>query len=259
MNQILQFLAGNAWLLIPIIIGLFNVAVRVKQKAAEQKAKRDALAEIQRRKTESLRTGRQVNEPIIVYDQPEKKSVKTPAQERQERIEALRKQRMDQLRAMREKRAGGASAPQRSSQSQQSRSILAQRASTPQQPVRRPTPAQTRPSPVNRPRVIPASQPQRPKTQSPSLIAPMQLPPTRVEPASTAPVSAIAASTLHDLRKDRPNKGGLKALGSSGLAKSTRDMLHDRKQVRQATVLREVLNAPVALRDPDLGPGNLRS
>lgn len=270
MNQILQFFIGNAWLLIPIVIGLFNVAVRVKQKAAEQKARRDALAEIQRRKTEAMRTGKQVNEPIIVYDKPEQQaSGKTPAQERQERIEALRKQRMDQLRAMREKRAGGAgtSTPPRPAQSQQQRTTQSQRTSPLQQQVRRPAqarPAQTRPTPAsptptNRPRVIPATQPQRTQPRSSPTGTSSQIPPTRVQPPSTKPVSAIAASTLHDLRQGRPNKGGFKAADPSTPLTNARDMLRNRNQVRQAIVLREVLNAPVAMREPESGPGNLPS
>jgi len=36
-------------------------------------------------------------------------------------------------------------------------------------------------------------------------------------------------------------------------------MLHSRKGLRQAIVLNEVLNAPVALREPDSGPGNVHS
>lgn len=259
MNQIIQFFLGNAWLLIPVAIGLFNVAVRVKQQAVEQKAKRDSLTETQRRKLEALRTGKPVEEPLIISSgRPEQKSSKSPAQERQERIEVLRKQRMDQLRAMREKRAGGVGtvSASRSVQSRTQRPILAPRGNTQQRPVR---PAQPpRATLPARPQLIAVSQPARPQPQSPSPAPAVTLPPTIVDPPSTQPVSAIAASTLRDLRKDRPNKGGIRSSDASGFASSTRGMLRDPRKLRQALVLREVLNAPVSLRDPAAGPSDLR-
>jgi len=266
MNQFLQFIAGNAWILIPIFIGLFNVAVRVKQKAAEQKARRDSLAEIQRRKKEALRTGRSLDEPVIVYDKPStQQAAKTPAQARQERIEALRKQRMDQLRAMREKRAASASTGTATRQTpaqtpkltpaQKSRTTPTMRPAPTKRPVQARTPQPNRQP--NRPRVIPATQRQRPIQQPPT--PGVQVPVTQVDPPSTEPVSAIAASSLRELRRDRPNKGSMKNRRSTGPISSTREMLHSRKGLRQAIVLNEVLNAPVALREPDSGPGNVHS
>lgn len=257
MNQILQFLAGNAWLLIPIFIGVFNVAVRAKQKATEQKAKRDAHAEILRRKAELLRTGRAANEPVIVYDEATKReSPKTPAQQRKERIEALRQQRMDQLRAMREKRAStaGSASQARQAKAQSSPSTPPKRSVSPQRSM---SPKLARSPKPNRPTVIPASSQRRNQPAASRSAAPIQVPPTKIEAPSTEPVSDVAAASLRDLRKNRPNRGGIQSAESQGSMQSARGMLRDRKQIRQAIVLREVLNAPVALREPDSGPGNL--
>jgi hypothetical protein len=235
MRGFLNFIASNPWLIIIILGGLFNLGVRMQQKAKEQRAKRAALAEIQRRKAEALRTGKPMTEPVIVYDEPQKKPKAPSADERQARIEALRKQRMEQLRAMREKRSGVAGTPQNPAQTK------------PPAPVQRRTPApvqaQTR---VER---------QQPRFQTPPRVpqvrpaqAPRPVPvPTATPPAPAAPVSAYD-TTPSPIRSRS-------IVGDNAI--SARAMLRDPRLARQAIVAREILDAPIALRDPDTAPGNV--
>ena len=260
MNQFIQYMLGNAWLLIPIVFGLINVAARVQEKAKEQKARREAQAAIARHKSEALRTGKSLSDPVIVYDEPKEAPSKN---DRQSRIEALRKQRMEQLRAMREKRASIASpaAPKpRPAQRQTPRAV----------PTPRPTqPARPSPQPSGRPKVIPASRRATPATQK-------QVPARRVtlspQPAKQAPVTrtprdeqrrartpATGASVQQkSIMAQRPSSPApaKKRAPSKGI--SARSMIRDRKQIRQAIVLREMLDSPVALRDANRGPGTLQ-
>jgi hypothetical protein len=263
MNSILQFLAGNAWLLIPIFIGVFNVMVRAKQKAAEQKARRDAQAEMARRKAEALRTGRSFDEPVIVYDQPSEPQ----ADDRKARIEALRQQRMEQLRAIREKRASVAApkAPQRSPNPRQSprqrppvipgsarnqggnqptrtasktqSKLLSKRQS--QNPIQASAPKPAQPT---RPPASALDLPKRLQTLTPQLDSPLR------EASGSNQSRNDAAPTI----SSRPRRAPANAQNVS-----TRALLHNRQLTRQAIVVRELLDAPVALRNPDIGPGSM--
>ncbi len=233
MRGFLNFIASNPWLIIIILGGLFNLGVRMQQKAKEQRAKRAALAEIQRRKAEALRTGKPMTEPLIVYDEPQKKQASPTPDERQARIEALRKQRMEQLRAMREKRSGIAGTPQNPPQTK------------PPAPTQRRTPAPTQ-TRVERqqPRVpTPPRVPQARPAQAPR---PVPVP-TVTTPAPVAPVSAYD-TTPSPIRSRS-------IVGDNAI--SARAMLRDPRLARQAIVVREILDAPIALRDPDTAPGNV--
>lgn len=266
MNSILQFLAGNAWLLIPIFIGVFNVMVRAKQKAAEQKARRDAQAEMVRRKAEALRTGRSFDEPVIVYDQPGEPQ----DDDRKARIEALRQQRMEQLRAIREKRASVAApkAPQRSPNPRQSprqrpsvipgsarnqgnpagnqpsraasktqSKLLSKRQS--QNPIQASAP---KPSQSTRPQASALDLPRHLQTLTPQLDSPLR------EASGSEQNRIDAAPTV----TSRPRRAPANAQNVS-----TRALLHNRQLTRQAIVVRELLDAPLALRNPDIGPGSM--
>lgn len=264
-SRILGFIAQNPWLIIIVLGGLFNVAVRMNQKIKEQRAKRAALAEIQRRKVEALRTGRAVDEPIIVYDK------QTPApDDRQARIEALRQKRMEQLRAMREKRTGtGTQQPNIPSQSparqaQPSARPAQQTARTPapQRPgTSRPTPQRPGTGKQQRPRVIPAKQQkpsripsqsrpsapqpamrQRPVVQSPT--QPIARPATAPKPA--APPPAIPSATRPSSRSSVYSE-----------AINAKSLVRDRSTLRQAIVVKEILDAPIALRDEQNMPGQM--
>ncbi|MFG0246363.1 MAG: hypothetical protein ACF8MF_09990 [Phycisphaerales bacterium JB052] len=260
MNQFVQYMLGNAWLLIPILIGLFNLGVRVQQKAKEQKARRDAQAAIARHKSEALRTGKSLNDPIIIYDEPEAAPSKD---DRQARIEAIRKQRMEQLRAMREKRASTASpaAPKpRPAQRQTPRAI----------PTPRPTQsAKPAPQPTRRPTVIPASRraTPAPQAQAPSrrtTLTPQQakqspgagtIRPKQRRAKTPEAQSPVQQSSIGAKESSRSKQGNRQA-ASPGI--SARSMVRDRKQIRQAIVLRELLDSPVALRSADRGPGSMQ-
>lgn len=271
-SRILGFIAQNPWLIIIVLGGLFNVGVRMNQKIKEQRAKRAALAEIQRRKAEALRTGRAVDEPIIVYDQ------QRPApDDRQARIEALRQKRMEQLRAMREKRTG--TGTQQSSIPSQSPSRQPQPSARPVQQAAR-TPAPQRPGsqrptpqrpgsgqqqPQQRPKVIPGKQQkpsrvpsqsrqatpkpvvrQRPVVQSPA--QPIIRTGSAPKPAAAPP--AIPAVTP-SVSRSAPRKSVYS--GTSGV----KSLLRDRSMLRQAIVVKEILDAPIALRDQESLPGQM--
>lgn len=255
MQGIMQFILGNLWILVPILIGLFNVGVRMQQKAKEQRAKRAALAEIQRRKTDSMRTGKPVNEPVIVYDEPQKTQKQQAKEERQARIEALRKQRMEQLRAMREKRAAASTAtPTRPTPTR-----------TPARTGRQPSPArpalrtpQTR-TPPSRPRVIPpTTQMNRGAPPRPRVIEPTSRP-TPIPDASPgldtpAPMPKKIKPGANPIASPRKQSDTDSLLGSSEI--TARSMLRNRRLTRQAIIAREILDSPIALRDAQDAPGS---
>ncbi|MEX0875858.1 MAG: hypothetical protein WD114_00215 [Phycisphaerales bacterium] len=282
-----QILLNNSWLLIPIIIGLVNVGVRVQQKAKEQRIRRDAQNELNRRRQEALRTGRPLEEAQVVYDKP------SPQDDRKARIEALRKQRMEQLQMLREKRAGVSAAQ---TASQPARPPVSQTRPRPPVPTRKPQPMprprpqsqaqpsyqhpmlpglpqrqQAKPRPAqqpSRPRVIaPQQQPARPKSL---LNAP---PPASlgVKPPDRPKISASdlrqskrakRALTLQDQGSfSKPmvdtSGGPLQSGSDAGSDISARSMLKSPGRVRQAFALKEIIDSPVALRDPETGPGSL--
>lgn len=269
-SRILGFIAQNPWLIIIVLGGLFNVGVRMNQKIKEQRAKRAALAEIQRRKVEALRTGKAVDEPIIVYDKQ-----KPASDDRQARIEALRQKRMEQLRAMREKRTGTGTqqqgipsqSPARQAQQQTTRqSPPPARTPAPQRAgTQRPTPQRPGSGQQQRPRVIPAKQ------QKPSRI-PSQSRPSNPQPAmrqrpvvqsptkpiarpGTAPKPAAAPPVIPTATRPSPRPAS-RSSGFSG-ATNARSLLRDRSMLRQAIVVKEILDAPIALRDQEYLPGQM--
>lgn len=269
MNQVIQFIVGNSWILIPILIGVFNVGVRAQQKAKDQKAKRDAIAELNRRKSESMRTGKAVDEPIIVFDkEPAKASV---TDDRKARIEALRKQRMEQLRAMREKRAGGAASTQAAppsrkpaqspararvqppapgqAQARPVRGGTQPNVRAPQGSVKRPANVASKFTPVGQTRTQSASaQPVKPRGKKQKAAVAKQR--SRVSSAGAGAVTEFEAPQ----QKKQPIAPDYRI--SSG-AVGVKQMLHDRKRTRQAMVLQEVLASPVGLRPEGSGPGSM--
>lgn len=279
MNRLAQFLLSNSWLLIPIIIGLVNLSVRVKQKAAEQKAQRDAAHELARRRAEALRTGRPV-EPVIVYDdQPGGSQAQDIEAQRKARIEALRQQRVEQLQALREKRSAHARGPSAGPAPVRRSPQASPAPQRPAQPGRRVAPL---------PPARPASQPRSPartgsvapqqkalKTRMPKLKntggAPGPVPKSpAVRPvrrpqiaASDMRKSARAKRVVARQQQESPSASLLQPVGGPIVAKtpstllSARDMLSSRAQLRQAIIAAEILDAPVAMHRPNTGPGSM--
>lgn len=256
--------------------------VRLAQKAKEQRVRRDALHETARQKQEAMRTGR-VTAPAA---QPSARSAgrppePSPAAARQERIEALRKERMEQLRALREKRAGSATPPAGRSaatsasgisqnhpnlpplpvqaRSQMNPSGSNQRAAQPRQQAgqragqRRtsvPTPqgrgqAQNR---ARRPQVIATSAP-APQSRRRSI--------TKSTPARLAHSGERQAGKIENLSDFKQSNTPKRSAQQT--AQSARSMLHSRSSIRQAMILREVLDRPIALRDQEIASGSLLS
>lgn len=287
MGNFLSYLLSNSWLLIPVLIGLFNVGVRLQQKAKEQQARRAAQMEVQRRKAEALRTGKSVEEASIVYDTPQVQQ--TASDDRQARIEAMRKQRMEQLRAMREKRASigtKATPPQsmgRSTPSNPTRSPVVPRQTRTPLPAQRPPQArQQQPrQPQPRPPQRAVQRPTRQSTQTP--IRPGVIPGSGQQPS--APIRRASISPQQPIRPpasdfDQPARlqnllpqsdsllreapvqpaagAGASAKPKAGRGMSARAMLRDHSAVRQAIVVRELLGSPIALRNPGDEPGSLQ-
>ncbi len=280
-QRILTFLLSNPILLIIILGGLFNVSVRIAQKAKEQRAKRDAAIEMARRKQEALRTGRSIAEPTSSAGVP---TLGQDAKaQRRERIEALRQERMEQLRALREKRAGTASASSSPGQGirqgatgqgaggQGSGSASLSSASQ-QHPTLPPIPIPAHPQQQrqsSRQRPQQRSQPRRRQIISPS--SPAQQPPRLSDPQTQTqpnardhqpprPSKARSAGTIETVRgasnAARPQLARPERPQRSG---SARSMLRSRSSIRQAVILREILDPPVGLRDQDSASGSLFS
>ncbi len=255
---------GNAFLIIIIGGGLFNVAVRMAQKAKEQRAKRAALQAMARQKQESLRTGHTVPAPTPVQTQ------QPQTDPRQERIEALRKERMEQLRALREKRSN----PQISATTSTS-SISQNHPNLPPIPVqnapqnkRTQATAQSRQSPTpnsgqsRRPNIVATS------TQVPSSQAPNQ----RRRPQQDQLVAQSDQQRRVKRETNQRHAGHVESLREASNpslhntihdkstllpAQSARSMLRSRSAIRQAILLREILDTPVGLRNQDIASGSI--
>src|SRR5690606_37124164 len=103
-QRIIDFILNNLFVIGIVVVGLFNVSVRIVQQAKEQRIKRRAMLEVTRQKQEALRTGRVDSSTSI--SQP---SAPSDEDLRRQRIENMRRERVEQLRALREKRAGSPS------------------------------------------------------------------------------------------------------------------------------------------------------
>ncbi len=248
---------GNPILIIIIVGGLFNAAVRIAQKAKEQRARRDAFNAMAHEKSESLRTGRSgvggtgsTGSQAQSFVQTEPKQ--TPESIRQERIEALRKERIEQLRALREKR---------SATTQTSSSPISQNhpnlppipVSSTQRPSQRPSQSQSRPSPqpnqLNAPAIrrrVQSNAPVQPALQSHETVS------RTVSKSAEIAVDPYKIKSVSVKNSKRSNQ----ANGTPN-TDSVRSMLHSRSTIRQAMVLREVLDTPVGLRENDVLSGSL--
>jgi hypothetical protein len=253
-QQILNFVLANAWILIIVLGGLFNVTVRVAQKAKEQRAKRDALQEMARQKQEALRTGRPVATPRSAAPQQAQQSPK-------DRIEALRQERMAQLRALREKRAGSptppAGPPTASPTATAAPTTVGQ-----SHPTLPPIPVQPRPRPQAQPqhRSQPRpAQPMAPQQRRRRVIAPSAQPEAQ-RPKAPKPTERTAAKLESIRGASKSTRPGLsKSTGFVPEIDSAREMLRSRSSIRQAMILREILDTPIALRNQDIASGSLYS
>lgn len=267
-SRIINFVIGNPILVIIIIGGLFNVTVRLAAKAKEQRARRDALHEMARDQQEAMRTGRPAAQQ---FAQP-KPQERDPQADRRDRIEALRKERIEQLKALREKRAGGATLtssvsqshpnmppipvqaqraqpgrqpnPQRASQQQQATRQQALRQSFQQAQQQQQSSQRRTPLPVagqtRRPQIVASSQPTQPIRR-------------RVKQTRPDPKPAVRKAGVIETNRGRTQKTR-KPMAAN---QSARSMLRSRSAIRQAIILREILDAPIALRDQDVASGSL--
>jgi len=272
-KQIIDFIAANPWILIPIGLGLFNGSVRLKQKLDEQRVKRDALNQMALRQKESLRTGRTGTSAQGKKAQPfSDLSNQKPASSeelRKQRIEALRQERVDQLRALREKRAVDAT----------TRAAVVQTAAPkafqqkPQQTARRAAPAakpggivaRSQSGKLNQP-AIPRQRaqgqqlPQNPKQQSRQRVAKTN----RRTVVATPAVAPQAQSRKRVERKqaaDAYSKKPKNAIKSESQSiqtnTSVRSILRSKRTIRQGILIREILDTPVGLRENDISSGSL--
>jgi hypothetical protein len=277
-QRVLNFIIGNPILIIIILGGLFNAAVRIAQKTKEQRARREEIQRISRQKQESLRTGRST----ITQPPPQQAQQTDQNTQRRERIEALRQERMEQLRALREKRASGSSTSPSASTSSisqnhpnlppipvqgQSQSQAQRR--TPQQPTRQSRPkaqqqlwgssSATRPS---SPQTGASSRTAQPPSNRPNIVAVTQETSRVQRKRINTPQSAHQEQPPGPNRNagqlsEKPSKASKAPKPKSG--QSARSMLSSRASIRQAIVLKEILDAPISLRDQDIDSGSIMS
>ena len=227
-----------------------------------------------------MRTGR----PMATESISQPQAVDAQAQ-RRERIEALRQERMEQLRALREKRAG---APTLSAGRSPARSAATSPSGISQNhPNLPPFPVQARsqanPSGFNqrmaqlgqqagqRRTSVPTPQQGRGQAQNrarrPQVIA-TSAPAPQSRRRSTNPKSTPARSgsvqprdrqggRIEELSEFNPSNTPKRSAQQT--VQSARSMLRSRSSIRQAMILREVLDRPIALRDQDIASGSLLS
>ena len=273
LKQIFQFFAANPWVFIPIFVGVVNGSARLKQKLDEQKLKRDIVNEQTRRKQEALRTGRGKSQSA---QSPPLKGVTSqrtlsPEEARKARIEALRQERLEQLRALREKRSAQTATQaglQIGSQSSAQRQRMIPPQSTPSstpksafasaQSAQRPSQSQ---SPKQRQRQIPKQgtkqipkqgqgQTNRRRTIVASTSA-QQATRRRKPKAQSIPAKTTAASVERTIRDQSIKQA------STPSSKSARSMLRSKKSIRQAMVIREIIDTPIGLRDSQITSGSV--
>jgi hypothetical protein len=254
-QSIINFITNNLFIVVLVMGGVFNVAVRLAQKAKEQRARKDAIAQIERQKQETLRTGRSTTQTAPVARAPVvRQPVSDPDTARKERIEALRQERMEQLRLLREQRAGAQSSvmPAGSRQSTSGRTLPG---IVTQGPLRGSGQASGQVQPRK-------PQPQQ-RVQSTQTLAPRRRKPAEpretVRDSDAQRVQALKneSAPVHQPQYNTVDQPAHHKLGSSKskpLAGSPKAMLRSKASVRQAIVLREILDSPMALR----GQGGLR-
>ena len=266
-QNIINFLTQNAFLIVIIGGGLFNVLVRLGQKAKEQRDRREAHKELAHQKQESLRTGKpiptaQPKEPTLSAPAPNSKA------ERQQRIEALRQERMEQLRALREKRANTSTRPAAASPAK----ISQNRPSMPPVPVKT-----TRSQRLTQQRAqSPSQQSRQSQSQLRTRLGQAANQPNRAPQVAAASQQAIStrrrpAQPQQQVQQTPEPKervaGQVESLrDASSLERtrsidhvSARSLLRSKASVRQAFVLKEILDTPIALRDQDIASGSLFS
>ena len=206
---------------------------------------------------EALRTGHSTSQQTHTTMSPVQ--TKDPKEERRERIESLRKERMDQLRALREKRASTAPTSQSSiSQNHPNMPPI------PVQAQQRPQQVRPQPRPTRQTAQQSAQQPQR---RSPNPAARQIRRPTVI---ATSQQVEDNRRRVRQMPKPKERKAGqLETLDEASGIKapasahqsihSARSMLRSRSSIRQAMVLREILDTPIALRDDDIASGSLFS
>jgi hypothetical protein len=254
-SKIIQFIMGNPILIIIILGGVFNAAVRIAQKTKDQRARREAFNEMARHKQDAMRTGRSSAPSATQSVQ----SQEDPEQLRRQRIEALRKERMEQLRAMREQRANArpTGTPAASTQSPP-----APAQSTPSftHPSLPPIPVQPKPQPTisPTPRLRSPQQTQR----RPQIVVSGH----QTHQPQRAPKRVRRQETNESTSKDvpvfshAPARAPMSVTASERTTtRSARSMLRSRASVRQAIILSEILDAPIALRDQDIASGSIMS
>ncbi|MGV6813511.1 MAG: hypothetical protein ACWA5W_00720 [Phycisphaerales bacterium] len=270
-QNILNFIGGNLWLIFIIGAGIFNVSVRIAQKAREQRDLREVQAEIRRQRQEELRTGRPAPIPASVQQRQaaEKQEQAQALEERKRRIEQLRKERIAQLQKLREQATGSASTSGVSARvsppnpnSQRSQQAARQTASPTSPRSGTPTPPKNSPQQrvlnrsQQRKHTNPAKPAQRAKSARPAKAVRVQSDEfdrlTRQRSAQSKPTPNRAGRVLAD-PSDHRSKPGKKI----AQARSARSMLRSKSTIRQAMVLREVLDPPIALRDDSISSGSL--
>lgn len=271
-QQLINFITNYPILIIVIGGGLFNVFVRVAAKAKEQRARRDALHETARDEQEAMRTGR----PVAQQSAQRQPQERDPQADRRDRIEALRKERIEQLKALREKRAGGATVSSSISQSHPNMPPIpmqTQRVQPGRQPNPQRTPLQASQQ-VTRQQTLrqsfqqaqqkaqqQASQRRTPlptagQTRRPQIVAssqPTQPTRRRVKQTRPDPKPAVRQAAVFETNRGQAQKTR-KPMATN---QSARSMLRSRSAIRQAMILREILDAPIALRDQDIASGSL--
>ena len=227
MGNFFQFLANNLQLLFFIAVAIIPAVGALVRWIEQQRAERRRMAEIERRRLEALRTGRV--EVLQTTMQPPRTTTPVPATAPRQ-TDAARRQREMQERM---------------------RQRLEQQRRQQQAPVRRgPAPATQRPGPVRqRPPARRAPAGQRSQRTQPILVDRRRARPSAQEAAPqtlTQTPTHIASQEIGSASAE-PTGGPARVIPRVGPGMTV-------QQLREAIVLRELLDRPLALRDAGPGP-----
>ncbi|MFG0286510.1 MAG: hypothetical protein ACF8R7_19010 [Phycisphaerales bacterium JB039] len=235
MGNFLQFLANNLQLLFFIAVAIIPAIGAVVRWAEKQREERRRMAEMERRRLEALRTGRV--EILQTTMQAPQTTMPAPATARQE--EAVRRQREMQERM-------------RQRLEQQRRQQQATARPRPAPTTQRPGPAPTtqRPGPARQRPAPPARRPAAPRPAGRQPGAERER--KRQAPPEIAPQTLIETPTLVStqeigVRRAEPPAARARVVPRVGPGMTV-------QQLREAIVLRELLDRPLALRERGPGP-----
>ncbi|MEM1330692.1 MAG: hypothetical protein AAGG07_09045 [Planctomycetota bacterium] len=254
----------NFQLLLVVAFFLFSFISWAVRKLAEQRAVKKQKDELQRRRLEALRTGSDLDEADVEEDDTPVQAEQPSDRDRLRELADRRRAQIEELqrrqRLQRQQRAAQQSSPAGSPGGAQASPTAAPAPPMPQIP-QAPVPPRRPSAPARRPQPLAPSPTQQPprvpaRPQGRGQLAPQPRPtkPSQTQlPSRLQPTEPAARGSRRDV--DAGEIGGTVsdayAIGRGGGTSKRRKARITIEDVRQGVILREIIDPPVSMRDPD--------